>query len=393
MNVKKYWFEKLMVKEGTTWGEWSLKNTSDKILRVFSGNDESLEKAQEHWRWVFEKKVATYKERLKRIYNNNELSEYGPLDIIEPVLEKSVYKDGKFSELVQDIAEYEINYDACVSNENYYLCAITRNRYGAKVLCVDKVWIADIDFATSVIKDPIQSVKLLKEWIKLKGLDYKKYERSLEEYAKRMQVRKEPYLRYYFWEPVFRKFWSKTGQKRREEYDVQKKEYEEFKVNALKKDNTRSLTEWRFIEHLRMIGIIDPSLSFRIYRTKAGLRVFESSRLWDINTNSNGVDLLRCVGSDIVYWSLCKRQKCFRARLTAKPWRIGLSRMNFKYPGAQESVLFKGFCEKYDKLSKGFRAAYFFKSIGSGCVNEEASLLIKKHDNNAQSEKNELELA
>jgi hypothetical protein len=63
-----------------------------------------------------------------------------------------------------------------------------------------------------------------------------------------------------------------------------------------------------------------PDLRFRVYSTKAGLRYLCLSRLFD-PVAAETRDLLASLHSDPRYALLCRVQKCFRARLTPKPWR------------------------------------------------------------------------
>ncbi len=59
---------------------------------------------------------------------------------------------------------------------------------------------------------------------------------------------------------------------------------------------------------------------WRIYRTRAGLRLLATHALFDPETAAaDGV--FDALGADPLYRQLCKTQKCFRARLTPKYWR------------------------------------------------------------------------
>ncbi|MDR2982483.1 MAG: hypothetical protein LBV12_09590 [Puniceicoccales bacterium] len=62
------------------------------------------------------------------------------------------------------------------------------------------------------------------------------------------------------------------------------------------------------------------NLGFRIYATRAGLRYLCTTHLFD-PTDFKSQELLRRLKSDNRYVTLCRVQKCFRARLTPKPWR------------------------------------------------------------------------
>jgi hypothetical protein len=62
--------------------------------------------------------------------------------------------------------------------------------------------------------------------------------------------------------------------------------------------------------------------SYRVYRTCNGCRVICTSRCFPIDEQHFiGFRLMRFLRCDPLYIALCDRQKCYRARLTPKPWR------------------------------------------------------------------------
>lgn len=63
--------------------------------------------------------------------------------------------------------------------------------------------------------------------------------------------------------------------------------------------------------------------SWRIYRTHSGWRAICTSRTFEPDWWAE--EVLRFVRCDPRYMKLCTEQKCFRARLTPKPWRISIA--------------------------------------------------------------------
>ncbi|MDR3229740.1 MAG: hypothetical protein LBT53_10140 [Puniceicoccales bacterium] len=63
-----------------------------------------------------------------------------------------------------------------------------------------------------------------------------------------------------------------------------------------------------------------PDMGFRVYATRAGLRYLCTTHLFD-PIAAETADLLKRLLSDPRYATLCRVQKCFRARLTPKKWR------------------------------------------------------------------------
>lgn len=71
--------------------------------------------------------------------------------------------------------------------------------------------------------------------------------------------------------------------------------------------------------------------SFRIYRTAAGFRVLATAREF-VPGSEISKRLMNSVGADTNFVDLCGRQNNFRARLSPKPWRCGITRPPFVYP-------------------------------------------------------------
>ncbi|AWI09148.1 hypothetical protein [Ereboglobus luteus] len=83
-----------------------------------------------------------------------------------------------------------------------------------------------------------------------------------------------------------------------------------------------------------------PDLAFRVYSTAAGLRYLCTSTLFDPESPESEA-ILTQLKSDARYVLLCRKQKCYRARLSPKPWRcfkkVPLS------PGEQQASESRGF--------------------------------------------------
>lgn len=60
---------------------------------------------------------------------------------------------------------------------------------------------------------------------------------------------------------------------------------------------------------------------FNLYRTAAGYRLLILHKLFN-PTDQQIWALLSELGIDPIYHRMCRLQKCFRARLTPKPWRM-----------------------------------------------------------------------
>jgi hypothetical protein len=93
-----------------------------------------------------------------------------------------------------------------------------------------------------------------------------------------------------------------------------------------------------------------PDWALRVYRTKAGLRLLATHDGFD-PASSATQGLLASLGSDPLYATLCRVQACFRARLTPKPWRIGLKAPNWHYPfeSPTSESRFQAWLQRYDR--------------------------------------------
>ena len=79
-------------------------------------------------------------------------------------------------------------------------------------------------------------------------------------------------------------------------------------------------------------------LGFRVYRTSAGFRIIADAP--DLTLDSPRFEsLVKRLGVDPLYVRLCHLQRCFRARLTPKPYRINLPfPSSARFPVEDENV-------------------------------------------------------
>lgn len=112
-----------------------------------------------------------------------------------------------------------------------------------------------------------------------------------------------------------------------------------------------------------------PQWNLRIYRTPAGLRLLATHQKMD-PVDPSALKAFQTLGTDPVYVRMCQKQNCFRARVSPKPWRIGLSRhipSRAVWPVpeffAEQRKVWQ---EEYDYRSTGFASCRFLKETGSG---------------------------
>ncbi len=107
----------------------------------------------------------------------------------------------------------------------------------------------------------------------------------------------------------------------------------------------------------------------RVYRTPNGFRILAMHDTFD--PRSEEVEkVFRALGVDPVYRLMCQKQNCFRARLTAKPWRIGIGQRLKPRPGVwpiKESRMEerRRWIDEYDSSAANYSACEFVKAIGA----------------------------
>lgn len=152
-------------------------------------------------------------------------------------------------------------------------------------------------------------------------------------------------------------------------------------LGSLKGLFTKASPEEQRLQALRHALEAQGHSTFRIYRTAAGYRVICIGREYD-PAGREAADLMRATGTDRFFMRLCQAQKCFRARLTPKPWRCGLGRPAFRFPyrTPEEEVEIRKWIEVYEEESAGYATCQFLTSLGSATPEGDQQLLLDLHD-------------
>lgn len=120
---------------------------------------------------------------------------------------------------------------------------------------------------------------------------------------------------------------------------------------------------------------------WRIYRTRAGVRLLATHALFepDIVATDGVFDAL---GADPLYRQLCLTQKCFRARLTPKPWRCGVYRRAERWPwlNTKAETRFKKWEALYESKSREWATCESIRTLGSSEVHPDVQLVLALHD-------------
>ncbi|WP_369039134.1 hypothetical protein [Stenotrophomonas maltophilia] len=128
-----------------------------------------------------------------------------------------------------------------------------------------------------------------------------------------------------------------------------------------------------------------PDWHLRAYRTPAGLRVLAMHATFSPEDEPLQA-LFTALGTDALYARMCRLQHCFRARLTPKPWRVGL-KYRIRPPVAAWSAEQAtnpdrlAWIAEYEKRSGGFAACAYLRSFGdTGRIHAKAEHVRDLHD-------------
>ncbi len=138
------------------------------------------------------------------------------------------------------------------------------------------------------------------------------------------------------------------------------------------------------LERVRRFVSQRPSWRARVYQTPAGLRVLALHRTFE--PEDPGIDdAFEALGTDPTYATMCERQRCFRARLTGKPWRMGIAEHLRPRPGVwpvaeHRQPERRAWLERYDTRAREFAACRFIEELGTGLTDPAAAAVRDLHD-------------
>lgn len=130
----------------------------------------------------------------------------------------------------------------------------------------------------------------------------------------------------------------------------------------------------------KLLGIVrslceqDSSLGARVYRTHNGWRIMLTGN--DLAPASPRMkQLFAALHADPLYVAMCERQQCWRARLTPKPYRVGITR--FPRPVDSESIYSpesQEWIAKYESVCMGKAVCRLVDCMGCPILGEGVEL-------------------
>ena len=150
--------------------------------------------------------------------------------------------------------------------------------------------------------------------------------------------------------------------------------------NLFKETPKRNFEE-EIVNHIEDWTSQNSGWGWRIYRTFAGLRLIATQDCF-IPESTNVQTIFQALGADTRYRVLCKVQKCFRARLTPKPWRCNSPIPKARWPWKSENEArdFDNWQVVYEHKAKDFATCRLIKTIGHTAVHAAVLPIIELHD-------------
>jgi hypothetical protein len=155
----------------------------------------------------------------------------------------------------------------------------------------------------------------------------------------------------------------------------------------------RAMQAWEPQAKARVAAFLEtrPDWSVRLYRTPAGLRLLAMHRTFDPHDSEVGV-CFEALGADQLYARMCLNQNCFRARVSPKPWRMGLQRLRPPYSAAwrpEHAALpeRRAWIERYDREAQSYSACRYLETLGDGATDADAESVRALHDLLCQAER------
>lgn len=139
--------------------------------------------------------------------------------------------------------------------------------------------------------------------------------------------------------------------------------------------------EAKTLDAVRQWVATRPDWGVRVYRTRAGFRLLATHATFDPRS-AEVHSSFAALGADPLYVRLCKTQQCFRARLTPKPWRIGVKspRQRWPFADAQQQSQFDTWHANYKAAASKYATCSLVEVLGHPKVHHEIEPLVRLHD-------------
>lgn len=139
--------------------------------------------------------------------------------------------------------------------------------------------------------------------------------------------------------------------------------------------------EQRGLDEIRQWQAEHDQYTLRVYRTRAGFRLLVVNWCFD-GPDEAAMRILDELKSDRLYRRLCRSQRCFRARLSPKPWRVGAGQSPAPFPFASQSgeQQYQAWYQRYTRLAGAFSVCHHVETLGQDPPHDGVIALIEYHD-------------
>lgn len=133
-----------------------------------------------------------------------------------------------------------------------------------------------------------------------------------------------------------------------------------------------------------------PDWKLRLYRTPAGFRLLAMHRPFS-PVEPETTEFFTALQADPVYVQMCQRQQCFRARVSPKPWRMGITTHLRPKPGIwpvrpEALPIRRSWIDAYDAKAVEFASCRFETELGQGAIHEHIRPVQQLHDQLCRAE-------
>ncbi|MBT8078255.1 MAG: hypothetical protein KJO31_06740 [Gammaproteobacteria bacterium] len=159
-------------------------------------------------------------------------------------------------------------------------------------------------------------------------------------------------------EPIGRKLADVMGRARDDPFDLAMSRFEEYALR-------------------------NPRWIMRVYRTPLGFRLLAMHKTFSPEEEEAFL-FMQAVGSDRLYMQMCRNQKCFRARVSPKPWRIGIDHIRPRpgiWPIRDERLPERrAWVKRYDLQAKEYASCRYEQTLGTGLPSRKCESVRSLHD-------------
>jgi|688.fasta_scaffold174394_2 hypothetical protein len=164
-------------------------------------------------------------------------------------------------------------------------------------------------------------------------------------------------------------------------------------LSAKNHSSQAAATSARLRENITRFIQAHPHWHLRVYQTPAGFRLLAMHQTFDPRSEEV-TQAFQALGVDPAFFRMCRVQNCFRARLTGKPWRMGITNRLKPRPGVwpikpHHLPARQTWVENYETIAATHAACHYIESLGNTTNTHPEALAVQTwHDSLSQAHTN-----